>query len=199
MKGEVYFPMEDSILLRDCAQMLAKGIVAEMGSGTGFVLQGICDRIECGIGLDINSDAVRFAEEESRKIGCKNLYFFESNLFSFLKDYKIEFKEGRLWISSGRTGKIFDFILFNPPYLPDEGSDVALNGGKRGIELTEEFLKEAFDFLKADGRILLISSSISNKGLEDFFDEHLISHRIIKETKLFFETLYCYELSREKL
>ncbi len=197
-ENEVYFPQEDSILLRDCARKEAKGNVLEMGSGSGFVLQGICDKINFGIGLDINPSAVKFAEEEARKQHCSNLYFFKSDLFSFLENYSIEFIRERLWISPGKSSKVFDYILFNPPYLPDEDdkrlNSKALHGGKKGTELIEQFLLAAPKYLKPNGKILLISSSIIDKPLQKFLKDNNFSYSLIKETKMFYESLYCYRI-----
>jgi release factor glutamine methyltransferase len=197
---EVYFPREDSILLRDCAQEEVKGNVLEMGSGSGFVLQGISDKINFGIGLDINHSAIRFAEEKSRTQHCSNLYFFKSDLFSFLKDYSVEYYKGRLWISPGKTKPIFDYILFNPPYLPDEEdkqlNSEALHGGEKGTELIERFLLDAFNYLKPQGEILLVLSSIIDKPLKAFLNKHGFSFSKAKETKLFYESLYCYRIKR---
>ena len=92
------------------------------------------------LGGDINADAVEH---------CKGLGFecVKSDLF--------ENVEGK-----------FDVIIFNPPYLPEderepEDSKTATTGGREGGEIINRFLEEARNYLKKDGRIYLITSSLT--------------------------------------
>jgi methylase of polypeptide subunit release factors len=56
----------------------------------------------------------------------------------------------------------FDLITFNPPYLGDlsdhndRRTDLPLVGGAYGFEVSEKFLRGSVDFLKPDGRIILL-------------------------------------------
>ena len=50
----------------------------------------------------------------------------------------------------------FDTIIFNPPYLPSDPKlkDLTLDGGKKGYELIQKFLKQAKKYLEKNGIIL---------------------------------------------
>ena len=70
-----------------------------------------------------------------------------------------------------------------------EDSRIATTGGKNGSETINKFLKEAKKFLKKDGKIFLVSSSLT-KGL-NFLG---YKKKKIGEEKLFFEKLFVWEL-----
>ena len=87
-------------------------------------------------------------------------------------------------------------IIFNPPYLPetqyDKGKDTT--GGKLGSEIANKFLIKAHKYLKKNGRILLLVSSLTkNIKFENYHK------KIIAKRKLFFEELYVYEIWEKKL
>ena len=175
--SEIYSPEQDSFLLSEVLEQQIPFLikenknlkVLEIGIGSGIQLQALK---KCGVknifGVDINSEAVEF---------CKKLGFgcVKSNLFENIK------------------GK-FDLIIFNPPYLPNEEkepetSKLITTGGKKGGELINKFLFQARKHLNKNGRIFLITSSLT-KGInwQDF------QKKILAKKKIFFEELYCLEL-----
>jgi release factor glutamine methyltransferase len=94
----------------------------------------------------------------------------------------------------------FDLIIFNPPYLPAEEKDpdIALDGGKKGYEIIERFLKEAKNYLTKKGRILLLFSSRTGKNkINEILKKDYKFKEIAKE-KHFFEELYVYIIERLK-
>jgi len=142
----IYQPAEDSYLLqetlskqfakRDTLSSANKEIpnsliknanlkFLEIGIGSGIQLRtakklGLKNKNI--LGVDINLEAVKY---------CKKLNFFckKSNLLEKVK------------------GK-FDFIIFNPPYLPEDKrepkeSRIATTGGKLGGEIINQFLQQA--------------------------------------------------------
>jgi release factor glutamine methyltransferase len=174
MKTEIYSPREDSYLL---SEVLKKEIsyknikVLELGSGSGIQLETLN---ELGIekenifSCDINPEAVKH---------CKDLGFncIKSNLFQDIK------------------GK-FDVIIFNPPYLPKDSSEpldsrIATTGGNKGSEVVNEFLKQAKNYLNKDGKIFLLTSSLTENI--DFLD---YKKKILGKKKIFFEELIIWEL-----
>ena len=127
----------------------------------------------CSSDLDINSESVEYCKK-------KGLNCIQSDLFENVK-----------WK--------FDLITFNPPYLPeyegeDEESRLITTGGKNGHEITERFLKEARQFLNKDGKILLVSSSLTG-DVEKLFKKYKFEFKKLETVKVFFEELYVYVLS----
>ncbi len=146
----------------------------EIGAGSGIHLEtakksGV--KKENIFSVDINPKAVEH---------CKLLGFqcIKSNLFeSMIEKY--------------------DLIIFNPPYLPEDTSEpkesqTATTGGKKGNEIILRFLEQAKDYLKENGKIFLITSSLS----EDIDFEKLgYKLREIGCEKLFFERLCIWEIT----
>jgi release factor glutamine methyltransferase len=159
----VYEPREDSFLLEEHVQKRARGRVLDMGTGSGVqaVAVGKNPSVTEIIATDIDAEAVEFV----KSMGIKAL---KSNLFEKI------------------NGK-FDFIMFNPPYLPDHPKvkDVALDGGPTGRELLDEFLEQAPEFLKEDGEIIFVQSSVTGipetkKKLEELgFENSIIARQKI--------------------
>ena len=93
----------------------------------------------------------------------------------------------------------YSLIIFNPPYLPGdsrepESSRLSTTGGKKGNEIILRFLKDAKDYLKKDGKIFLITSTLS----EDVdFRELGYSAKEIGCESLFFERLCVWELEAD--
>ena len=87
----------------------------------------------------------------------------------------------------------FDLILFNPPYLPEDKFDKGLDttGGKNGSEVINKFLIQAKRYLNKNGKILILTSSLTKK-----INWQIYSKKKLAEKRIFFETLYVWELSR---
>ena len=169
---DVYRPAEDSYLLARHVALLVSGNVLDMGTGSGIqaVTAAMKPEVESVLAVDINPEALREAEKRSDDAGVSGkLSFLHSDLFAEVK---------------GR----YDWIIFNSPYLPSEGEadELAWAGG---AGLIERFLTEARDHLQPEGSILLIYSSLSEPDLSGY------EIKLLEETVLFFEKLYCVRLS----
>ena len=178
---EIYQPAEDSYLL---SKILKKEIPTllkensnlkflEIGSGSGINLK---TALELGIkkqnifSCDINPKAV----EHCKALGFQCTY---SNLFENI--------EGK-----------YNLIIFNPPYLPKDekepvDSQLATTGGKQGSEIINKFLKQAKNYLKENGKIFLLTSSLT-KGID--FKKLGYKEKEIGCEKLFMERIYVWKL-----
>ena len=172
---EIYQPAEDSYLLSKALEKFllktdnSKIKALEIGSGLGIQLLTLKKfGVKNILGVDINKKAVQH---------CKKLGFNSSVSDLFEKV----------------SGK-YDVIIFNPPYLPEdsrepEDSRIATTGGKKGSEIINKFLKQAKNHLAKNGRIFLVTSSLT-KGLD--FAGYL--KKKVGEEKIFFEELRVWEL-----
>jgi release factor glutamine methyltransferase len=172
----VYKPAEDTLLLLRHAERLVEGDVLEMGTGSGYIAIELSrmPRVRRVVGVDIDPKAVEFARKNALEAGVSDkIRFSVSNLFQNLGDSK------------------FDWILFNPPYLPSEGAidELSWAGGGKGEELLMRFLSEAPPHLSPGGCILAVVSSQTNFEFETAELRYKIE--VLEEVSLFFETLSC--------
>ncbi len=88
----------------------------------------------------------------------------------------------------------FDSILFNPPYLPvnEEGIlEKAWSGGENGSEITKRFIKQSRGYLKQDGLIQILASSLNDiTSITEFFSKEGFKADVTNKKKFFFEELY---------
>jgi release factor glutamine methyltransferase len=172
----VYKPAEDTLLLLRHAERLVAGDVMEMGTGSGYIAIELSrmPRVRRVVGVDIDPKAVRIARNNALEAGVSDaIMFLESDLFQNLGDSR------------------FDWILFNPPYLPSEGAidELSWAGGGEGGELLTKFLSEAPPHLSPGGCIIAVVSSQTNFDFEKAERQYTIE--VLEEVPLFFETLSC--------
>jgi release factor glutamine methyltransferase len=173
----VYMPGEDSYLLAESVNELVEGKVLDMGTGSGIqaITAALKHQVTEVIAVDINPLALELAEKNSIKAGVRDkIRLVKSNLFQDISDK-------------------FDWIVFNPPYLPSEGEadELSWSGGEKGSEIIENFLEMSNKYLKKNGKILMVFSSLTNLNLENFS----YKVEILKEKRLFYEKLVVVELS----
>jgi release factor glutamine methyltransferase len=111
-------------------------------------------------------------------------------------DYKIEVLVGDLF-DPIRPKRRFDLIVFNPPYLPeldipleDDYLKSALSGGSDGRLVTDRFLEEFPRYIKRNGNVLLVQSSLS--GIQPTINKLLkkrIQAEIVASKHLQFEEI----------
>jgi release factor glutamine methyltransferase len=174
-KMEVYSPAEDSLMFANFLEKYLKKSkqfsYLDMGTGSG-ILSEVASKFldnENILAVDINPRAVKLVMKKGFKA-------VKSNLFE-----KINNK--------------FDLITFNAPYLPEDlrepkDSQAATTGGKQGDEISLKFLKGAKKHLKENGKILLLTSSLT--PMERIKQLH---PKIVDRKKIFFEELRILEFS----
>lgn len=171
----VYSPQEDSFLLKEFVTSCAKGRVLDMGTGTGIQAKqaAIKREVKSVLAVDIDKQAIEFAKQNNPN---KKIKFLQSDLFSKL--------------SKTKFAHHFDTIIFNAPYLPQEGKNrhIDLEGGKLGHETIEAFLKDARQYLKKDGAILLAFSSLT-PNMDELVDKYAFSKEELARKHVFFEDL----------
>jgi len=185
---EIYEPREDSDLLAEEARKHASGNVLDMGTGSGIQAAAAAEnsRVKSVLGIDISKKAVAYCRKTYKN---KKIRFIVSDLFKDIKS--LEAKSGPVK---------FDTIIFNPPYLPDDPrvKDIALDGGKKGHELLERFFEDANDHLSEDGMILIVFSSLTDKGRVDGMIENaLMDRQMLNARKIAFEELYVYKITKK--
>ena len=141
--NQIYEPDADSFLLLDALEKRLNQIhecqpliILEFGSGSGlattFVAKHFCPQTSLFFAIDINPYACTstkrtFKQNNLHQKHCLNI--IQCNLADPLID---------------RLASKVDLILFNPPYVPTETSDVkevidrTYAGGKQGIEVIEK-------------------------------------------------------------
>ena len=165
----VYSPAADTHLLASVIEEknLDGKKCLEIGTGSGFLAEKILENgAEKVTAVDINSEAVEEASE--RLEDYEKFEVFRSDMFENI--------EGE-----------FDFIFFNPPYLPSEASEIGdeeiWSGGEKGIEVTEKFLDEVPEYLSEGGEAFFVASSLADL-------EELGVFEVVFSEKLWFEKLY---------
>lgn len=178
----IYQPREDSYLM---SRILKERIpymikrnpslkLLEIGAGSGI-------HLETALNTGVKKENIFSCDIDQRSVKhCLLLGFncIHSDLFEQI------------------SGK-YDVIIFNPPYLPEDAreprsSKIATTGGKKGDEIILRFLQGAKNYLKEDGKIFLITSSLSP---EINFKELGYNAEEVGCERLFFERLCIWELS----
>jgi release factor glutamine methyltransferase len=173
----VYPPREDTYLLIECIEPKAGQRILEIGCGSGIISLHCAKLGAIVVAADINPKAV----------ACTLANLQRNHLQAELRNSDL---------FSNVEGK-FDLILFNPPYLVGAGEgdlERSWAGGKDGVQVLERFLREAPQHLLADGRIIVLLSTMMKeaplaKALSTFDRRRLGSKR------LFFEELWVEELT----
>jgi len=187
VRESVYEPAEDSFLLQRHVEREVRGVVLDMGTGNGIqaITAALKPEVERVVAVDINPEALEEAEERAVSAGVSE---------------KIEFRLGDLFQAVGEER--FDYILFNPPYLPSHPKEPrdeatrAWDGGPTGGEVIRRFLREAKEHLKPGGRILLVLSTRTGITLEEIAEDYKVE--VLEEESLFFEKLLCLALRRRQ-
>jgi release factor glutamine methyltransferase len=175
-KRNLYIPSEDSFFLAEYAKLYCGNFALEIGAGSGIILNALSENFNIVVGTDID---------------YRSLHYYKNNLP----------KNVMLLCCDAATALSikFDFIISNPPYLPDfskTNQDHTIDGGPTGIEYTLHFVRSAVSVLQQQGKMLTITSSLSRTTkLDKLIIEMDLKKRILKERKIFFETLSLVEIS----
>ena len=152
------------------------GHVLDMGTGSGIlaVAAALEQDVTHVTASDINPEAIKATEKKAIDARVQG---------------RIECIVGDLF--DAHTGRWYDWILFNPPYLPSEaGADEpSWAGGRTGGEVILRFLNEAPGYLSSGGSIILIVSSLTDLLLHEIKKMYYVE--VLEELPLFFERLTC--------
>tara|TARA_Y100000034_G_C6827017_1_gene372973 strand:+ start:213 stop:743 length:531 start_codon:yes stop_codon:yes gene_type:complete len=172
----IYSPAEDSYFFSEFLEEYLKKTknkkqsYLDLGTGSGILSETASKFLkrENILAADINNSAVNLLKK-------KGFNAIKSNLFS-------------------KINQQFDLITFNAPYLPEDSrepkeSRIATTGGKRGDEISAEFLKQARNHLNKNGKIFLLVSSLT--PLEDIKS---LGAKLVKRKKLWMEELLIFEI-----
>lgn len=167
----IYEPREDSFLLNKYVRRFVIGKVLDMGTGSGIQAMTASEKTDDVLAVDANPECVAYVQK-------KDVHAVQSNLFSCV--------EGT-----------FDWIIFNPPYLPEDSDEpedlkLATTGGKNGDEILLQFLHDANKHLTAEGKILVVVSSLTGDPEKIF---HGYRYECLETEALFMETISVYLLS----
>ncbi|MHA1238660.1 MAG: HemK2/MTQ2 family protein methyltransferase [Candidatus Odinarchaeia archaeon] len=178
---EVYFPSEDTIMLAENLEIDDKDKVLELGSGSGLITVVLAEKASRVIAVDVQPKA---AENTLLNVSLNGF-----------RD-KVEVLIGDLFYSLSER-EMFDALVFNPPYLPLSEEeikggwvDLSCSGGVDGRALIDPFIQNAYKYLKNDGKVFLIQSSLSdvNKTLSTLRDSGF-NVKIVSRKKFFFEEI----------
>jgi len=181
---EVYPPSEDTLLTLEVIRIQKGEKMLDVGTGTGIL--GIHAALSGArvTASDVSEKALECAKRNASRNGVE-MEFILSDLFDAIKG-------------------VFDVVLFNPPYLPEEewskrdAGDNQWDGGGDGSETIKRFLSGLPSHLR--GRCYLLFSSLTGKGREtvDSLLKDRFSFVLRGEKRLFFETLYVYEIWKQE-
>ena len=179
----VYDAAEDSHLLAEAAseRLGPDDVALDVGTGSGYVAATVAEATGATVyGCDLNPHACRRA----RGVGVPAV---------------------RTDLVSGFRDGAFDWVLFNPPYLPtppevegDDWMEHALSGGEDGRRVIRPFLDDVGRVLALGGRVLLLVSSLT--GLDEVRARAAangLGTETVAEESFPFERLLVLELRRE--
>ncbi len=176
----MYPPSEDTFLLADCIEYYNGRRALEIGVGSGLLLTILAKNYAYVAGSDIDLKVLQHCRLQTPS----------EKVLLVCCDAGSAFGSGK-----------FDLIVSNPPYLPnDDGDnsslDPTIHGGPKGIETTIHFVKSALPLLAVDGKILIVISSFADSSaLDRLVIENNMHKKVVKEKRLFYETLSIAELS----
>lgn len=180
---EVYEPKEDSYLMAENIKFEAKKKVLDMGCGSGIQsMNALIQNCEV-IAVDLNPKALEITKQNSKQIKKeKKIKTIQSNLFEKIKKQK------------------FDYILFNPPYVPsDTIKYIELDGGKKGREILNKFLEEVPKWITEKGKIYFIQTNINGiKETKNILKKYKLKMCKKATKKEFFEELYLIQAEKEE-
>ena len=209
----VYEPREDSFLLQEQVKKLSKGSVLDIGTGSGIQAEAAAKKksVTRVVAADVDKGAINFCRATIRR---KKIKFIVGDLFSNIRNKQkfdtIVFNPPYLPeeptlkdLVGARNGLITrqpDSEQRRAGLIGVEKGELALTGGKYGYEVLEKFLREAGNFLKPNGIILIVFSSLTDKNrVDSLIEQNLFDAKQLSAEHIFFEDLFVYSLKKNKL
>jgi HemK-related putative methylase len=170
-----------SIFMAKNIKALSDEVVLDMGTGSGIQAITAGRKASKVIAVDINPEAVRYAKRNVIANGLEN---------------KISVIHGDLF-SSLPSGHKFDVILFTPPYLKGfvkTSFDNALFDPDK--ELAYRFFRDAKDYIKPDGYVQMLYSSIAGpERILEIPQQFGWRHSLMAREKTFTEEFLIYKFT----
>ncbi len=172
LKNEEYPPSEDTFFIADNIENRKGDFALDIGSGSGYLTKLLSENFSFVVGTDINYEVLKHQTYKTKNLICCN--------------------------GSDALKIKFDLIVCNLPYLAtDEILDIATDGGVEGLEIPLKIIKSAIPCLKATGKFLFITSSLSNyQELINATKKEGLTVKILAKKKLFFEELIIIEAKK---
>ena len=170
--NEPYPPSEDTYFLEDNLVNEKGKYALDIGTGSGYLTRILSRNFLQVIGTDID-------------------------FYSLINQNKKV--ENRICCDAAEALNCkFDLIICNMPYLQsDEISDRKVDGGKEGVEVPLKIIKSAIPCLNDSGKMLFVTSSLSNyEKLIEESEKLGLDCKIVARKKLFFEELLIVQASK---
>ena len=141
--------------------------VLDIGTGSGCIACEIAFHSDAQVlGVDISSDALRIALENSENLNLQNKAIFrKSDIFSGVKD-----------------GETFDLIVSNPPYIPKgtvvqkevtfEPKIALFTDDEQGIEFYQKIISSAKKYLNQNGQIMFELGIGQSELVKELFEKY---------------------------
>ena len=171
MSGTPYIASEDSALLREALRGQSGGSCLEIGAGNTGNLLELSGRFGMAVGTDLARPSMT-----DWKGGRADLV---------IADLASCFVEGT-----------FDLVAFNPPYLPGESGDGAVDGGPF-LAVPLRFLAEALRVVKGTGTVVFLLNDEADLGdIEEACARRGFELKLLLSKRMFFEELSVYAARR---
>ena len=171
--NDPYPPSEDTYFLEDNLVNERGKYALDIGTGSGYLTRTLSKNFLQVIGTDIDFDSLI---NQNKKI------------------------KNRICCDAAEALNCkFDLIICNMPYLQSDSiDDRKVDGGKEGVEVPLKIIKSAIRCLADSGKMLFVTSSLSN--YEKLMDEATklgLELKIVARKKLFFEELLVIEAKNQ--
>lgn len=200
---QIYEPDADSFLLLDALELkleqilqLKPLIILEFGSGSGlattFLAKHFCPTSTLFFAIDMNPHACLSTKRTFKQNNVDRKHYLnviQCNLADPLLD---------------RLLSKVDLIVFNPPYVPTETSDVkevierTYAGGKQGIEVIDKAIEQASRLLSPQGLFYMIGLEENNFDTLKQLANHVgLDIDLVLKRRTLIERLFVVEFRRQ--